>query len=276
MNLRGRLEFGGVFVSAVGLGCAGRPPAPPSAPAPAPAADAGAPRDNVVPGEEPDADADANADAKWELEPPLAMAQCARELDGSREWRVVARALAAVDSRAGSSRRVATLLRRAQKQTLKLVARGALADLEGEVFLAELGYLREDRTPERRPPFGATCYSAPEPPDSAAAGRVMDRVPLLERLAVDGTLHPAVLCRIIGSLEQDLAQAEAVRERVLQALRTTNPSGPLCPPPDSPEERAEWERSDCRLVERLDRAVMLLKDLRRRLDALSTTPNSGG
>ncbi len=228
-----------------------------------------------MPGEEPDADTD--ADAEWELEPPLAMAQCTRELDGSREWRVVARALAAVDSRAGSSRRVANLLRRAQKQTLELVARGALADTEGEVFLAELGYLREDRTPERRPPFGATCYSAPEPPDSAAAGRVMDRVPLLERLAVDGTFHPAVLCRIIGSLEQDLAQAEGVRERVLQELRTANPSGPLCAPPlDSPDERADWQRNDCKLVERLDRAVMLLKDLRRRLDALSTTASSGG
>jgi hypothetical protein len=82
--------------------------------------------------------------------------------------------------------------------------------------------------PSRPETKRVTCYkSAPVPdlPARAAIARLSQRVPLLERLAAEGTLRPDVVCKALRDAEEDLARIAS--QTLDRAVKLTAPERAL-------------------------------------------------
>jgi len=88
----------------------------------------------------------------------------------------------------------------------QLRSSGLLSDAEAELLRKGIPDLltgvREKRPTEMRM---ATCYEPMPLPAPAAAERLSDRLPLLEKLAASRSLRPQVISKVLESIEEDLA-----------------------------------------------------------------------
>lgn len=196
-----------------------------------------------------------------------AQAQCPKFPDDRQEWRVIARALAAVDDPGTRSDwALLQLLKQAVTAGKTLAKKGAIVDVEAEAFLAYLEALRDSYSPPppepRRDPR-MTCYAPRPPPDpvATARSRLQPRLMLLARLASADALHPATLCRIMDSMRSDVETGEQLRKRAIAAC--------VGVPADKHSETWCHSKQLSETIEVLDRSLQLLRRLRLRVDELT-------
>lgn len=94
----------------------------------------------------------------------------------------------------------------ARKAIAALKEGGLLAAQEAELLTGELANLRQDMY--RNPPTDSrvTCYDmAYISPAQISLDRIAKRLPLIEKLAAGGKLHPAAASKIIAAAQADLA-----------------------------------------------------------------------
>ncbi len=122
-----------------------------------------------------------------------------------------------------------------------LARSGQITPSEKLILLNEAARLRQEGTVNYK--IATTCYDsmlvAPAP---ASLKRLSDRLPLLRQLAVGGALHPAVMAKVLPSVEEDLRWI--TDEKSLKAI------------PDAEREQAEKVRTEAaKLVTEIKAAV---------------------
>ena len=134
-------------------------------------------------------------------------------LDETEQWQAVLDAWKAVVplARTGKSstvqREVADKkLEVAKKGITKLTESRLLSEAESQLLVSEADRLRGEMY--RNPPTDCqiTCYDmAFIPPAQVSMERLTKRLPLLKQMATDGKVQSAVLAKVVGSVEADMA-----------------------------------------------------------------------
>ncbi len=147
-------------------------------------------------------------------------------IEETNEWKAIAEAWKGAAPLAESGRST-TAQREFAKKKLKgahqavqrLAVLGLLTEAEMGLLVSEAERLRKDIY--RNPPTDCkvTCYDMEFiPPRLQSLERLSQRLPLLKKLAAEGSVHPAVLEKIVPSIEADLKTLSD--ERSLKEART--------------------------------------------------------
>lgn len=137
-------------------------------------------------------------------------------LDETKQWQAVLSAWKAVAplARTGKSTTVQRevvdkKLEAAKKCITRLTDSRLLSEAESQLLVSEAERLRSEMY--RNPPTGCqvtqvTCYAmAFIPPAQESMERLTKRLPLLKQMATDGKVQAAVLAKVVGSVEADMA-----------------------------------------------------------------------
>ena len=134
-------------------------------------------------------------------------------LDATEQWRAVKEAWRAIAPLAAASSRSTSAQRSVAEEKLKLALTALDALVQaGKLSAPEAGLLRADAERLRRdmvqsPPtdFQGTCYRrAPFIPAAASLAQLNKRLPLLQQLAARKAIQPAVVARMLPTLERDV------------------------------------------------------------------------
>ena len=134
-------------------------------------------------------------------------------LDRSPDWKTVADAWAFVTpfARSGKSttaqrKEADQKMAEAAKAIAKLKEASLLAEQEAQLLTGELANIREDITRDPPTDTRVKCYDMMSiPPARKSFGRLAKRLPLVEKLAADGTLKPPVAAKLLASIRADMA-----------------------------------------------------------------------
>lgn len=161
---------------------------------------------------------------------------------GTTQWRVIvdgfgeAAALARRSSTTAEREAVEKTFAAVQAAAGELEAQGRLTAAEVALLGTEVERLRDEVREDPPSDSGAKCYDrADMPPASESAGRLQERLALLERMVAERRVHREVLAALLPALEVDLAivsdekhlarlegakrtGAEATRDKVRAAL----------------------------------------------------------
>ena len=134
-------------------------------------------------------------------------------LDETEQWQAVLDAWKAVAPLAQTGKSttiqrevVDKKLEAAKKCITKLTESRLLSEAESQLLVSEADRLRGEMY--RNPPTDCqiTCYDmAFIPPAQVSMERLAKRLPLLKQMATDGKVQSAVLAKVVGSVEADMA-----------------------------------------------------------------------